>query len=201
MSFLLGLTGNIGCGKSTVGALLVRLHGVEYVDADLVVHGLYAPGTTETAAIAQRFGATLLGPDGTIDRRGLGDVVMADPQAREDLQAILQPGIYHTIDTRLDASAAPVTVLDAIRLVEGGYWKRCQAIWVVTCSRDEQVTRLMLTRGFSPEQAALRVDAQTPQEEKVRYASAVIHNDGDLAQLQARVEDAWARTVAPALHA
>jgi dephospho-CoA kinase len=89
MPFLLGLTGNIGCGKSTVGALLVERHGAEYLDADVIVRELYAPATPETRAIAERFGRELLQPDGTIDRRRLGDLVMADPGARLALERLL----------------------------------------------------------------------------------------------------------------
>src|SRR5579872_6945372 len=86
VAFLLGLTGNIACGKSTVGALLAERFGADYIDADRVVHGLYAAGTPETSAIAARFGAELLTPEGTIDRRRLGDIVMADRTALRELE-------------------------------------------------------------------------------------------------------------------
>jgi len=91
--FLLGLTGNIACGKSTVGQLLADRYGAEYVDADRLVHALYAAGTPETAAIARRFGQELVGPEGTIDRRKLGDRVLADRAALRDLEQILDPGV------------------------------------------------------------------------------------------------------------
>src|ERR1700687_1393036 len=99
--FLLGLTGNIACGKSTVGQLLAERCGAEYVDADRLVHALYAPGTLETQAIAERFGHDLLKDDGTIDRRRLGDTVLADRQALADLEGILNPGVRRAIDDRL----------------------------------------------------------------------------------------------------
>lgn len=197
--FLLGLTGNIACGKSSVGALLAARPEVDYVDADAQVHRLYEPGTPETVAIAARFGAHLLEPDGRINRRRLGDVVMADPAALAVLQALLAPGIQRLIQERLAQSPAPVVVFDAIRLIEAGYAPRCQAVWVVTCDRATQVARLCQSRGFTPEQAALRIDAQTPQADKLRFATTVVENTGDLPALAALVEAAWQRDVAPHL--
>jgi dephospho-CoA kinase len=189
--FLLGLTGNIACGKSTVGRLLAERYGADYVDADRVVHERYAAGTPETAAIARRFGQDLRQADGTIDRRRLGDLVMADPVARHDLEQILYPGVRRALLDRIDRSRAAVVVLDAIRLIEAGLADRCDAVWVVTCSRATQERRLLAERGFSPQQAALRIDAQTPQAAKVARATTVIHNDGPLADLERQVAAAW----------
>ncbi len=191
MPFLLGLTGNIACGKSTVGQLLAERHGADYLDADRVVHELYAPYSPETLLIAERFGRDLLGPDGTIDRRRLGDVVMADSQARADLEAILGPRVRQRILDYIAASPAPVVVLDAIRLIEAGLAQQCDAVWVVTCPREAQIRRLMDTRAMTEAQAILRVDAQTPQSEKVRHATFVIENRGSLEDLARQVEQGW----------
>jgi dephospho-CoA kinase len=198
VAYLLGLTGNIGCGKSTVGRLLAERYGADYVDADQVVHTLYAPGTAETAAIAARFGKHLRQPDGTIDRRRLGDLVMADAEARRDLERLLQPGIRRALEARLARARADVVVLDAIRLIESGLADRCDAVWVVVCDRATQLRRLVDSRGFTPEQAALRVDAQTPQAEKVRRATAIITNDGSLDDLARQVQHAWEALPLPA---
>jgi dephospho-CoA kinase len=189
--FLLGLTGNIACGKSTVGQLLADRYGADYIDADRLVHALYAAGTPETLAIAARFGSDLLQPEGTIDRRRLGDVVMSNRAALMDLEKILDPGVRQAIEARIAASTARVVVLDAVRLIEGGLYKRCDAVWVVVCGRDVQLERLQSSRRFSAEQAAVRVDAQPPVEEKLRHATAVIHNNGNLDELAAAVEAAW----------
>ena len=200
VTFLLGLTGNIACGKSTVGTILAKRYGAEYVDADRVVHTLYAADTPETAAIADRFGHALLTADGTIDRRRLGDMVMSDPDALRDLERLLGPGIRRALDARLAAATAPVVVLDAIRLIEAGLAGRCQTVWVVTCERDAQVARLQAARGLSREQAEVRVDAQAPVADKLRYADAVIANSAvSLAALESQVARAWQRTVAPHL--
>lgn len=199
MAFILGLTGNIACGKSSVGALLAQQYGAEYLDADRVVHSLYAAGTPETQRIAERFGAALLTPEGTIDRRRLGDIVMADAAALKDLERILDPGVRASIEARFASTTAAVIVLDAIRLIEGGLYKRCNAVWVVVCDRALQVQRLQRTRNFTQEQATLRVSAQAPVEEKLRHATAIITNDGSLEDLAAQVAHAWRATVAPYL--
>jgi dephospho-CoA kinase len=196
VAFVLGLTGNIACGKSSVGALLAERYGADYLDADRVVHARYAAGTPETTAIAERFGPELLQLDGTIDRRRLGDIVMADRAALKDLERILDPGVRSAIEAHLTDSRAPVVVLDAIRLIEGGLYKRCDAVWVVVCDPTIQVVRLQSTRNFTREQAELRVSAQTPVEEKLRHATATITNNGGLDELQAQVAQAWEATVA-----
>jgi dephospho-CoA kinase len=199
VAFVVGLTGNIACGKSSVGALLAERYGADYVDADRVVHERYAAGTPETQAIASRFGQDLLKPDGTIDRRRLGDIVMADRAALRELEQILDPGVRAAIEARFTNSQAAVIVLDAIRLIEGGLYQRCNAVWVVTCKPDVQVQRLQQTRSFTEEQARLRVSAQAPVEQKLRHATAVITNDGSMEELEAQVDRAWQTTVLPYL--
>jgi dephospho-CoA kinase len=199
VAFVLGLTGNIACGKSTVGQLLTDRFGVEYVDADRLVHALYAPGTPETAAIATRFGAHLLQDDGTIDRRRLGDMVMSDRAALLELEGILNPGVRKAIEDRLAHASAPVIVLDAIRLIEAGLVERCDAVWVVVCDPAQQSARLQASRNLTADQAALRIAAQRPVEEKLSRATAVITNNGCLEDLGAQVSEAWSRTVRPYL--
>jgi dephospho-CoA kinase len=198
--FVLGLTGNIACGKSSVGQLLADRYGADYVDADRLVHGLYAAGTPETRAIAARFGPDLLRPeDGTIDRRRLGDVVLGDPAALRALERILDPGVRQAIAERVASTRAGVVVLDAIRLIEAGTAARCDAVWVVVCDQAVQMDRLQASRGMSADQAALRIAAQRPAAEKVRHATAVITNDTTPEALAEQVEAAWNRTVQPHL--
>jgi dephospho-CoA kinase len=186
------LTGNIACGKSTVGRLLAERYQADYIDADALVRERYAPDTPETAAIARRFGSNLRQADGTIDRRRLGDLVMADPNARRDLERILDPAVRRALTQRIEQARAPVVVLDAIRLIESGLAERCDAVWVVTCPRDLQLQRLRTSRGFSQAQAEVRVDAQSPQDEKIARATTLIANDGSLTHLEQRVAAAWA---------
>src|SRR6266852_352494 len=197
--FLLGLTGNIACGKSTVGELLAERFGADYVDADRLVHALYAPGTLETQAIADRFGHDLLKDDGTIDRRRLGDMVLADRAALADLERLLNPGVRQAIEDRIAHSSAPVLVLDAIRLIEAGLAERCDTGWAVVCDQEVQKHRPQKSRSMTEEQAALRIAAQVPAEAKLRHANAVITIDGNLDDLTQHVEAAWRDTVASRL--
>jgi dephospho-CoA kinase len=191
MAYRIGLTGNIACGKSTVGQLLVA-HGAEYVDADRLVHVLMEPGRPENEQIVARFGPEVRAADGTIDRPRLGAIVFSDPAALKDLEMILHPGVREEIRRRLATTTAPIFVVDAIKLIEGGLSREMDAVWVVTCPRSEQVQRLMTTRGLTAEQADVRISAQGSQEEKVRHATVVIENGGSLADVERQVAAALA---------
>ena len=192
MPFRIGLTGNIACGKSTVGKLLVA-RGAEYVDADRLVHVLMEPGTPEYERIVQRFGTDVRAADGRIDRARLGGIVFADPAALRDLETILHPGVRVEIRRRMAAATAPILVVDAIKLLESGLSKEMDAVWVVTCPRAEQVRRLMTTRGLTEEQAEVRISAQGSQEEKARQATVVIANGGSLEETERQVDAALAQ--------
>jgi dephospho-CoA kinase len=187
MPLRIGLTGNIACGKSTVGKLLIA-RGAEYVDADRLVHVLMEPGQTEHARIVERFGPEVLTADGKIDRPRLGGIVFADPAALRDLEAILHPGVRAEIRRRLAASTAPIIVVDAIKLLESGITPELDAVWVVTCPRVEQIRRLTTERGLTVEQAEIRIDAQSPQEEKARQATLVIENGSTPDALEQHVD-------------
>jgi len=177
----------------------VDRYGAEYIDADHVVHQLYAAGTPETQAIAARFGPDLLRDDGTIDRRRLGDIVMKDASALRELEGILDPSVRAAIDDRIAHTSASVVVLDAIRLIEGGLYRRCDAVWVVVCDRALQIARLQSTRAMTAEQAELRVAAQRPIAEKLQHATAVVRNNQTFDALMAEVDEAWRTTVQPCL--
>ena len=192
MPYHIGLTGNIACGKSTVGRLLVA-RGAEYIDADRLVHALMEPGTPENERIVARFGPDVQAADGRIDRPWLGAIVFADPAALKDLEAILHPGVRAEIRRRLAASTAPIFVVDAIKLLEGGLAREMDAVWVVVCPRAEQVRRLVAERGLSAEHAETRISAQGSQEEKARQATVVIENGGTLAETERQVDAALAR--------
>ncbi len=190
MPYIIGLTGNIACGKSQVAALLQEL-GAELIDADRVAHELLEPSTTEYQRIVERFGRDILQPSGAIDRRKLGAIVFADPAALRDLEQILHPGVRPRIRARFAAAQRPVVVVEAIKLLEVGLYLETDAVWVVTADRDTQIKRLLETRGLTPAEAAVRVDSQPPQAEKVARADVVIDNSGDLAHTREQVVAAW----------
>ena len=193
--YIIGLTGNIATGKSTVAHLL-RARGAEVIDADRLAHETMLPGTAVWAAIRRRFGPAVIAPDGTIDRRRLGGIVFADPAALADLEAITHPAVTVLLEERLRGlrSRRPqpaVVVIEAIKLLEAGLGVLCDAVWVVTAPREAQIERLMRTRRLTPEQAALRIDAQPPAETHIARADVVIANDGSLVDLERQVQAAW----------
>ncbi len=194
---VIGLTGNIACGKSTVARMLAE-KGACVIDADAIAHEVIRKGTPAYDAVLQRFGPGILGPDGEIDRRRLGEIVFRDPVALRDLEAIVHPAVLKEIQRRILAcSGAPAIVVEAIKLIESGFARACDALWVVTCPEAEQIRRLMRERGFTEEEARIRIRAQPPQEEKIRQADVVIDNGGDLEATRRQVEAAWRRWVDP----
>jgi dephospho-CoA kinase len=189
--YVIGLTGNIASGKSLVARMLAE-RGADVVDADRVAHETLLPGTDETAAIAQRFGPGVIGADGAVDRPSLGRIVFGDPVALADLEAIVHPGARRRILRRVADSTSAVAVIEAIKLLEGPLVDHVNAVWVVTAPRESRIRRLVEDRGMAPDEAARRVDAQNPEDEKVRRADVVITNDGSLDELRHQVEAAWA---------
>jgi dephospho-CoA kinase len=194
MPYVLGLTGNIASGKTTVGLMLLELGAFSYEDADQVVHELYLPGRPLVARLAEAFGPSVVGPDGGVDRQRLGQLVFGDPAALQRLEAIVHPAVQEALVARLRRIPPEgVGVLDAVKLVESGYAPLCHAVWVVTCPEEVQFRRLVEQRGLSPEEARMRLAAQPPLAPKLAEASEVIPNDGSLDRLRERVAAAWQR--------
>jgi dephospho-CoA kinase len=189
---VIGLTGNIASGKSAVARMLADL-GADTIDADAVAHQALAQGTEEAAMIHQRFGPDVIRTDGAVDRAALGRIVFSDPQALADLEAIIHPGVRRRVYDWLAHVTADVAVLEAIKLLEGPLVDHVDTVWVVTAPREIRIDRLVYERGLTPEEAARRVDAQNPEEEKVRRADVVLRNAGDLEDLQRQVRAAWDR--------
>lgn len=189
---MIGLTGNIACGKSTIAQMLREL-GAEVIDADKVAHQVMAPPGPVYDSIAREFGREILAPDGSIDRRKLGQIVFGDPAALRRLDALVHPTTSATIRQMIATSSARVVVVEAIKLIEAGTYRICDSVWIVTCTRDQQVQRLISERGLSREDAERRIDAQSPIEEKLSYANVVIDNSGSLADTRRQVLEAWKR--------
>jgi dephospho-CoA kinase len=188
--YRIGLTGNIATGKSTVGKMLADL-GAERIDADHVAHTMIAPGGAAYAGVIDAFGPTLLAPDGAIDRRKLGAIVFADPNALARLETLVHPPTIAEVERRIDASDAQVVVVEAIKLLESGMAETYDAVWVTTCAEETQVARLMTTRGLTRETALQRIQAQPPQAEKIARAGVVIDTNGTLEQTREQVVTAW----------
>jgi dephospho-CoA kinase len=191
---LIGLTGNIATGKSTVARMLADL-GAEAIDADRVTRAVMRAGTPVHAAIVEAFGPKVLAAGGEINRQRLGEIVFADPAALARLEAIVHPATIAAIDRRVAASPAEVIVVEAIKLIEAGMADGCDAVWVTTCRPEQQIDRIMSTRDLSRAEAQRRVQAQPPQAEKIARADVVIDTSGTLAQTQRQVREAWARLI------
>ncbi len=177
----IGITGPIGCGKSTISAALAERGGV-VVDADHLSHETTPPGSPTLAAIANRFGPDLIAPDGTLDRAVLGRIVFADPNALRALEAIVQPVVRQMIERAVasaESAGAPFVVVEAIKLVEAGYGAQCDEVWLVTCTPEEQRARLT-NRGLPAEQIERRMSAQGADLiERLRpHATRVIDGSG-----------------------
>lgn len=188
--YTIGLTGNIGCGKSTVLCMLEALGG-RIIDADKLAHQVMEPGSDVWYAIVEAFGQAIVAPDGRIDRPALGRIVFSDPQALRRLEALVHPAVDAEIHAQIEAATEPVVVIEAIKLVEAGLHRDLDALWIVTCSREQQFERLIRQRGMSYEAARQRIEAQAPIEDKLALASVVIDNSGTLDDTWRQVLAAW----------
>ena len=197
---LVGLTGGIGVGKSTVAAMFAA-RGAAVVDADRISRRLQEPGEPCHDAIVDAFGRAVLDPAGRIDRKRLGEMVFADPARRTALEAIMHPAIWAACEAEIRAAAAAgraVCVVEAALILETGQRSRFQRIVVVTAPTDVQVERLAQARGLTEAEARQRLAAQWPNADKARLADHVIDNGGDLAATEQQVARVYATLVAGA---
>ena len=190
-----GLTGGIATGKSHVRAVFEAL-GVPTIDADVLAHKAVAPGSATFEAVKTRFGPAVLDSAGGLDRRKLGSVVFADPQARKDLEAIIHPEVVEAIDrwfSSLDARVHPFAIADVPLLYEASRERDYDVVIVTACELPTQIRRVMARDGISEGEAKQRIAAQLPIEEKVRRADHVIRTDGLLANTNAQVHEVYKR--------
>lgn len=194
MTLRIGITGPIGCGKSTVAGWL-REMGARAIDADQIARDVTPPGSPELAAVIGEFGPGLLDADGALDRRALGRIVFADPAALARLEAIIHPAVRPRILAAIEAAerdGAGAVVIEAIKLIEGGLAALCDVVWLVTCEPSAQRDRLT-ARGTDPPDASARIAAQGDLVARhTPVATRVIDTSGTIDEARRRVLDAWA---------
>jgi dephospho-CoA kinase len=194
----IGITGPIGCGKSTVARWLAA-RGVTVVDADALARQVTEPGQPALAAIVERFGAGVRREDGSLDRQRLAEIVFADPAELAALEAIVHPAVRPRIIAAIDgaeADGARAVAVEAIRLVEGGLADLCDEVWLIVCDPAEQRARLA-ARGMAAADAEQRIAAQEGIRERLRpHAGRVVDTSGPPSAAEARVDAAWREALA-----
>ena len=191
-----GLTGGIATGKSTIGAMFVDL-GCYLIDSDEITHQLFDPGQPVYAAVVREFGPRILAPNGTIDRRILGDIVFREnPPARARLHALVHPAVIERQQQWLEdverRDPHAIAIVDAALMIEVGTYKNYDKVIVVTCRPEVQKQRLRARTNLSDDQIEARIRSQMPMEEKVKVADYVIDNSGSLDASRAQVRDVYA---------
>lgn len=194
--YIIGLTGGIGSGKSTVGAMLAEL-GAVVIDTDQVAREVVAPGQAALTEIVNYFGDEVLLPDGTLDRKRLGKIVFADEQKRQVLNQITHPAIKHAVNQKLEQIAQErpnaVVVIEAPLLVEAGMVDMVDEIWVATVEPEVQVERVMERDGLDYDAAWQRVQSQLPISARMAFSDVVIPTGQSLEELRQEIQKHWQR--------
>lgn len=188
---IIGLTGGIATGKSTVSRYLEDIHQIPVLDADVYARQAVTVGSPVLAAIVERYGDRILNPDGSLNRGQLGEVVFHDPQEKGWLEQQIHPVVRQCFQAAMaDLTEVPIVVQAIPLLFEAGLTDQVTEIWVVACTPDQQRQRLMARNGLSLEQAKARIASQMPLAEKVALADVVLDNSGDVDALLRQVDQA-----------
>ncbi len=192
----IAVTGNIASGKSAVCRYLGTL-GANVIDADTVAQGLMRRGQPAWQPVVDAFGPDILDAGGEISRPALRQIVFAEPAALLRLNAAVHPLVHALLlQSVRDVQRGQVVVIEAVAIVEAGTYKQMDQLWLVLSSRADQISRLMVSRHLTREEAAFRVDAQTPAEAKVKLADVVLRNQGSLDDLHSQASRAWRAALA-----
>jgi dephospho-CoA kinase len=194
MPYVIGLTGNIACGKTAVGHILLELGVERYIDADALVHRLYEPGQAIASQVEQTFGSPVMATDGSVDRKALGAVVFQNAEAMNRLESIVHPAVGEALRAELaQVSPTGIAIIDAVKLLEGNSGALCQSKWLVICSEEQELARLMARNHMSLEEALARIRAQPPVAPKLAIVDEVIDNQGTLEETRKQVTAAFER--------
>ncbi|BCX12897.1 MAG: dephospho-CoA kinase [Thermosynechococcus sp.] len=189
--FRLGITGGIACGKSAVATYLQQQYGLPVVDADQLARQAVAIGTPIYQAIVNRYGPSICRSDGSLDRARLGEIVFAQPQERQWLEAQIHPWVIAEMAQAIDTCDQPLMALVIPLLFEVHLEGLVDHIWVVAATPEQQLARLQRRDRLSGQAAAQRLASQLPLEEKIRRADTVLWNTGSLEELYRQVDQAF----------
>ena len=190
----IGLTGGIATGKSLVSQLLEE-HGAFVINADLIAHELYNPGTIGFDNLISHFGDTILDLNGTIDRKKLASIVFTRKHEMDNLNTIMHPLIYDEIKrimSDLSNEKHPIVVVEAAVLIEAGWQDLFDQIWVVSSDEETVISRLNARNGLSREESLKRINSQMPSKDRNKYADIVIENNGNIEILSSTIKELWA---------
>ena len=193
MTIIIGLTGGIGSGKSTIASYLADL-GAAVIDADKVGHEALKKGTSAWQDVVKAFGKEILMPSGEVDRKKLGAIVFDDPKAREHLNQIMWSRIWEMIALRIEdyrKKGVVAVVVEAFGLIEAGWIKFVDQVWVVVASEKAVLERLKLQRQLNEADTLARIRSQLPVQERIKQAHVVIENEGRPEDVRARVMGLW----------
>lgn len=199
---VIGLTGGIASGKSTVSDILAGL-GASIIDADLLSREVTLPGSEGLKQVREAFGDKVIAPDGTLDRHALGSVIFRDEAARQRLNGIIHPLVIGLTEKKLrelqgrarEQTRPLLAIIDAPLLIEAGVDAICDELWVVAVSKETQAKRLMKREGYTPDEALSRIEAQMPLAEKKKRATSIIDNEGTVDQTRQRVLELWEKAI------
>ena len=192
---VIGLTGGILTGKSTVSEMLAE-KGAVIIDADKIGHEAYQPETTVWQEVVDAFGNDILKGNGEIDRKKLGEIVFNDPEALARLNSIMHPRMHSMIREEIEGlsgEGVDLVVLEAAVLIEANWTDLVEEVWVTVAPEETAVKRLQNRGGLSEEQARARIRSQLPAEERAKHADVIVDTDCDLAEVRAKVEELWRR--------
>ncbi|MFC1989522.1 dephospho-CoA kinase [Chloroflexota bacterium] len=190
---VIGLTGGIGSGKSTVSKCLAEL-GAVILDADKVGHEAFKSGTEAWREVVATFGKQVLTPGGEIDRKKLGEIVFSQPESLSRLNQIMHPRMYDMMNAQIEEyrrQGMDVVVLEAAILLEANWTSLVDEVWVTVTPEAMVLDRVKKQRGLAEEETLARIRSQLSSEERVKHADVVISNDGDLDEVMAKVRELW----------
>lgn len=195
MTKVIGLTGGIGSGKSTVSQFLAEL-GAIIIDADKVGHEAFQPDTPAWHDVIAAFGRQVLSPSGEIDRKKLGEIVFNDPDSLSCLNQIMHPRMYDMMQAQIEEyrkQGVAVVVIEAAILIEANWQSLVDEVWVTVTPESTVIRRLKDQRGLDEEQTLARIRSQISTDERTKQADVIINNDGNLDEVRIRVNELWQR--------